>query len=97
MNLREEARGRECQVRLEGCSGGGEDASLAHYSLAGISGKGLKSPDVLGAWCCDRCHSLADSRVRIANLTKDEVRLALAEGVFRTIYALMKEGYKFAK
>lgn len=78
-------------VRLYGCDGGGETTVLAHYSLSGISGKGIKSPDLIGAWCCARCHDLVDGRVRMANLTKTDVRLALAEGVFRTQYQLLKE------
>ena len=86
------ARGRPCMVRLEGCDGGGETTVLAHYSLAGISGRGLKSPDLLGAWCCFKCHELIDGRKRIANLTRQDVRLAHAEGILRTQYQLIKEG-----
>lgn len=76
-------------VRLDGCKGGGETTVLAHYSLNGISGKGLKSPDLIGAWCCSSCHDLIDGRVHIANLTRQEIRLAFAEGVFRTQYRLL--------
>jgi len=92
MNLRNFAKGRSCLVRLPGCDGGGETTILAHYSLAGISGRGIKSPDLIGAWCCASCHDLIDRRKMIANLTKQDVRLAHAEGVMRTQYALIKEG-----
>jgi hypothetical protein len=88
--LTELARGKPCMVHLDGCDGGGETTVLAHYSMSGISGRGLKSPDILGAWCCFNCHQLIDGRAYIANLTRDEVRLAHAEGVFRTQYELYK-------
>ena len=92
MNLRKLAEGKPCMVRLQGCDGGGETTCLAHYSLGGISGRGIKSPDLIGAWCCFKCHELIDGRQHIANLTRQEVRLAHAEGVFRTQYELIKLG-----
>ncbi len=70
-------------VRLPGCDGGGETTVLAHYSLAGISGRGYKSPDALGAWCCFPCHQKVDGAEK-SEYTRDQLRLALAEGVFRT-------------
>lgn len=56
--LRKAARGQPCMVRLPGCDGGGETTVLAHYRMAGYCGTGMKPPDELGAWCCDRCHAL---------------------------------------
>ena len=84
-SARKAARGKPCLVRLPGCDGGGETTVLAHYSLIGISGGGLKSPDAMGAWCCMSCHAIADGRAPLPEgYTRAEVRLALAEGVFRT-------------
>ena len=83
---RKAARGQPCMVRLPGCDGGGETTILAHYSLMGISGKGLKSPDFMGAWCCASCHDHIDGRVN-CGLPRVELRLAHAEGLFRTQYA----------
>jgi len=91
-DLRKYARGKPCKVRLAVCDGGGDTTSLAHYSLIGISGRGLKSPDILGAWCCAPCHRLVDGKEHIAGLCREEARLALAEGVFRTQYELIKAG-----
>lgn len=91
MNLRKLARGRQCLVRLQGCTGGGEDTVLSHYRLSGLSGVGLKPPDIIGAWCCSKCHDIVDGRVQIANLTRQEIRLAHAEGCLRTVAALHKE------
>jgi hypothetical protein len=91
-NLRKEARGRPCQVRVPGvCTGGGEDTCLAHYRLAGYSGTGIKPPDLMGAWACHACHDAVDGRNRQGR-DYEFLRLCHAEGVFRTQQALEKEG-----
>jgi hypothetical protein len=84
-------------VRLSGCDGGGETTVLAHYSLAGISGRGFKSPDLLGAWCCYPCHQACDGARIIRGYSRDQIRLALAEGMARTIAILLAEGRVTAK
>lgn len=97
MNLRENARGRDCCVRLPGCDGGGETSCLAHYSLAGVSGRGYKSPDICGAYCCALCHSACDGQRVVAGYGRTDLRLALAEGVIRTLAQLDAEGWKLVK
>ncbi len=91
MNLRKEARGRECQIRLPVCNGDPATTVLAHYRLAGVSGMGMKAPDLVGAWACSACHDAADRRANL-DLERDYVRLAHAEGVFRTQAILIAEG-----
>ena len=84
------ARGRECQVRLPCCNHNPETTVLAHFRLAGICGIGMKPHDILGAWACSACHYEID---RITRLFPFEfARLAHAEGVVRTIDALIKDG-----
>ncbi|EOT9064066.1 nuclease domain-containing protein [Escherichia coli] len=62
-NLRKEARGRECQVRIYGvCNGNPETTVLAHYRMAGICGTGMKPDDLIGAWACSACHDEIDRR-----------------------------------
>ena len=86
MNLRREARGRECQIRLPGiCNFNAETTVLAHFRLSGVSVAGIKPPDLLGAWACSACHAKVDTD------TSDEVELAFAHGVMRTQYQLLKE------
>lgn len=86
-NLRKLAKGKPCMVRIPGvCNGNPETTVLAHYRLAGISGMGLKPPDLIGAWCCSSCHYVVDGD------KVSEVQLAFAHGVFRTQAALLKEG-----
>jgi len=89
VNLREHARGQFCAVRLPGiCNGNAETTVLAHVRLSGISGMGLKSPDLLGAWACSSCHDEIDRRTR--ELEADFVKLAFYEGILRTQAALIE-------
>ena len=93
MNLRKAAKGRGCMVRLPGiCNHNSETVVLAHIRLAGISGMGMKSPDLIGAWCCSSCHDEIDGRTRKSGMTRDELRLAHYDGMARTIVQLEKEG-----
>jgi hypothetical protein len=92
VNLRKEARGRECQVRLPGCNFNPETTVLAHFRMMSVSGMGMKAPDLLGAWCCSACHDLVDKRRFEKDIDFTFVRLAHALGVFRTQAILLKEG-----
>lgn len=93
MSLRKEARGRGCTVRIPGvCNFNSETVVLAHIRVAGVSGMGLKSPDLLGAWACSNCHDEIDGRTHTSGLSRDELRLAHYDGMARTIMQLHKEG-----
>lgn len=92
MNLRKEAKGRGCMVRIPGvCNHNSETVVLAHVRLTGVSGMGMKSPDILGAWACSACHDAVDRRNH-TDLDRDYVRLLHLEGMARTIAQLEKEG-----
>ena len=87
MNLRQQARGRDCQIRLAGvCNFDCATTVLAHYRLIGLSGMGMKSPDLLASWACSACHLACDTD------KSAETQLAFAHGVFRTQAQLVKEG-----
>lgn len=87
------AEGEECAVRIpQICNFDPATAVLAHYSLAGLSGRGIKSPDFIAAFCCSACHDYIDFRKKSANFNRDEIRLMHAEGCFRTQYRLMQLG-----
>ena len=91
-DLRKEANGRGCMVRIPGvCNFNSETVVLAHIRLPGVSGMGMKSPDILGAWACSSCHDAVDRR-NYHDLERDYVRLMHLEGVARTIAQLGKEG-----
>jgi len=90
-DLRKLARGRDCQVRLEGiCNFDPDTTVLAHYRLGGACGMGLKPHDLLGAWACSSCHDEIDRRTW--NLDSDITARAHLEGVLRTLVVLIKEG-----
>lgn len=91
-DLRKLARGRECAVRIPGvCNGDPETTVLAHFRLAGISGMGMKSPDLIAAFACSACHDAIDRRAH-TDVDRDYVRLAHLEGVVRTQAELLKLG-----
>ena len=94
--LRDYAKGRDCQVRIVGvCNGDSATTVLAHLTLSGISGRGLKAPDQLGAWCCSECHRCVDSNGTSHKLDEDEMieaELAFLYGIMRTQYELIKRG-----
>ena len=92
-NLRKLARGRDCQVRSPVCTGDPEQTVLAHIRMQGISGMGLKAPDLLGAHCCAACHALADTgRYGEVSMERDDRELLLLRGVMRTQALLIREG-----
>jgi hypothetical protein len=85
-DLRRQAIGRECQVRLPGCNTG--PCCVAHFRLSGVSGLGMKSPDLLGAWACHNCHTKVDTTHR----GDPDVQLDFAKAVLRTQAVLIREG-----
>ena len=72
------------------CSGDETTTVLAHYRAAGISGAGMRSPDLLGAWCCAACHDCVDGRG--PKMGKAQRDLYLLQGVMRTQAELIKRG-----
>lgn len=87
MNLSKLAKDRPCMVRIANvCDGRNDTVVLAHFRMSGISGMGIKPPDLIGAWACSNCHLYVDTH-------KDAyTQLDFAKGVFRTINKLIEEG-----
>lgn len=76
------------------CNFNPETTVLAHGngSAAG-KGIGAKSPDPIGAFCCSDCHDVIDGRRKPPpGWTHTDVRLAHAEGIFRTQRIWLEEG-----
>lgn len=86
------ARGMPCQIRLPGCDGGGETTVAAHYrSISLGAGIGIKPQSWLVAHACFHCHNIVDGRDKIQHgPSRDQIRLAHAEGVMRTLLALVQ-------
>lgn len=92
MNLRKYAAGKPCTVRIPSiCNGDVTTTVLAHFRMSGISGMGMKSPDLLAAFACSDCHDAIDRR-RFLNLDREYVRLLHLEAVMRTQSFLIDQG-----
>ena len=89
--LRNEARGRDCQVRIPGiCNFNSDTVVLAHLGGAGM---GLKRNDMLGAWACHDCHAQLDGQSK-AQYTKDKLELMHLQGMVRTLEVLISEDWE---
>jgi hypothetical protein len=88
LNLRKEARNRECQIRGPSCNGDPATTVLAHTNGAGW---GLKANNLAGAWSCSSCHDMVDGRDNsvVSVMTR---KLWHLEGVMRTQQILLDEG-----
>ena len=61
--ITESARGEKCTVRLPGCTYDPDTVVFAHVNSVRVGkGMGFKCPDFAGAYCCNMCHDLVDSR-----------------------------------
>ena len=91
MNLRKEARGRLCQIRIPGvCNHDPETTVLCHL---GGGGMGLKQHDLFGAWGCSSCHDVIDGRARASAVHPlSAIRIMHLEGIIRTQQTLINEG-----
>lgn len=91
--LRKAARGQSCTVWLPGCHfDRAETVVLAHLRLPGFCGVGQKPADWLAAHCCFACHQHVDFRQTLPGYTREQIRLAHAVGVFRTLARLIEQG-----
>lgn len=91
-NLRDAARGRECQIRLPGvCNFNPETSVLCHDRIAGITGVGMKAPDIMAAIGCSACHDEVDRRTRV--LEAEFVKVCFYQGVMRTLGIWINEGF----
>ena len=87
--ITESARMEPCTIRLPGiCNHNPETTVFCHYRMN--TGGSLKPEDFQGAYGCSACHDEIDRRTR--KLEIEYVRLAHAEGCFRTQAKLVKKG-----
>jgi hypothetical protein len=94
MNLRKEARGRDCLVRIPGvCKNNRDTTVLAHINERSLVGAGMgqKVPDIFGAHSCSDCHDVLDRRFQSV-FTPDELLIMHYQGMIRTIILLIDEG-----
>ena len=62
--LRQSARGQNCTLRLDGCNYDPSTTVLAHISLKGRSGMGIKPSDCESCFACSNCHDVIDGRAK---------------------------------
>ena len=93
MNLRQEARGRDCTVMSNVCNRNPETVVMAHLNMRRVfrCGMGQKPPDWAGAWSCSACHDLLDRRIK-SDYTNDELEHMHLVGCIRTLKILFDEG-----
>ena len=92
MNLRAYAKGKPCTIRVPGiCLCDPEKTVLAHVRMIGISGAGMKAPDLLAAHACSACHDYVDFRSD-NDVEYEKRRLLLLDGVARTLALLIEHG-----
>jgi len=91
--IRESARGKDCEVRLEGvCNGNPETTVLAHRNGGGM---GKKRIDTEAAYCCSACHSAVDRLPSLNHVVAFEDALKIIkfyEGIFRTQKMMLEQG-----
>lgn len=88
-DLRKEARGRECQIRIPRvCNFNPETTVLCHMGGGGMA---MKHHDILASWGCSNCHGAIDGQIK-TDFTRDELKIMHYEGMWRTIDILIKEG-----
>ncbi len=94
------AKGKPCLIRIasacirEPCASD-ETTVLCHYTMAGYKAMGSRKrslPDLCGAWGCRVCHDICDGRIQVPAAIQPEVKNWHAEGVMRTLDALVKAG-----
>ena len=89
INLRREAKGRHCQIRIPGvCRDRVDTVVLCHQPNLALA---KKDHDMLGAHGCFECHAVVDGRAE-SDFRESIVKLMFMEGVFRTQRLLISEG-----
>ena len=90
MNLREFARGQECDLRISGvCSYDTTKVVLCHLPTSNLAGMGQKMPDEVSCHGCFECHQVIDGRVK-TDLTPVQLDCIKFHAMARTQYKRSK-------
>lgn len=93
--IRDSARGEECTVRIVGaCTHDPAHTIWSHAPLqAAGKGRGWKSIDLAGAYCCTACDAVIDGqRPMPPGATRDSVMLDWFMGHMRSLVILKQKG-----
>ena len=83
MNLRQFARGQECELMFVDCNGGTETTVTAHLPY-GDKGMGIKAPDWWSVHACFACHNKLDGRSKRAPVDVEHWHEDIMRALFRT-------------
>jgi hypothetical protein len=92
--ITESARGKQCQLRLEGClSPNTETTVFAHLNGAGMAMKQRINNFDFGFYSCANCHDLYDGRISLAPpIEKEWLELQVLRAVIKTQMIMAKNG-----
>jgi hypothetical protein len=82
------ARGKPCTLRLDGCRGDPAYTVLCHIRRNGWAGAGQKPPDFLAFFACDRCHEKQERHhpdctdADLMRAMGETLRIQFANGIF---------------
>ena len=84
------AKGKPCQMRLEGCMPDNETVVFAHLGGAGM---GIKALPIHGAYLCYNCHDIIDGRKQAdPPYEKEFLELEMLRAVINTQRLMIKTG-----
>ena len=93
--IRDSAKGEECTVRIVGaCTHDPAHTIWSHAPLqAAGKGRGWKSVDVAGAYCCTACDAVVDGQRHLPpGASRDSVLLDWFHGHMRSLVILKQKG-----
>jgi hypothetical protein len=93
--IRDSAKGEDCTVRIVGaCTHNPEHTIWSHAPLqAAGKGRGWKSIDLAGAYCCTACDAVIDGQRPLPpGATRDSVMLDWFMGHMRSLVILKQKG-----
>ena len=84
------AKGKPCQMRLEGCMPDNETVVFAHLNGGGM---GVKALPIHGAYLCLNCHDIYDGRKQPdPPIEKKDLELDMLRAVINTQRLMVKTG-----
>lgn len=84
-DLRRDANGKDCLIRLPGICTGDESTTVhAHIRRGGVAGVGQKPVDLCGVRACFSCHDAIDARVD-SRIPRGELDGYILEAVMRQL------------
>ena len=84
------AKGKPCQMRLEGCMPDNETVVFAHLNGGGM---GVKSIPIHGAYLCLNCHDIYDGRKTVdPPYETEDLELEMLRAVITTQRLMVKTG-----